>query len=153
VRLMFRWMVVVACTLEFSAHGTAQSSGAGARRLSLQAALDALIAKNLAVTAARYNVDLFRAQRVAAALKPDPTVVVSATQLTIPRVLTHPGYAGVAVADNAVLTPQYTIDVEKVVERGGKRELRMAQADEETQVAEAQLQNELRLQTFELKQA
>ena len=69
--------------------------------MSLQAALDALVAKNLSVMAARYNIDLFRAQRVAAALKPDPTIVVSATQLTIPRVLTNPRYAGVAVADSS----------------------------------------------------
>ena len=124
-----------------------------AAQLTLQAAVDALVARNLPVMAARYNVDLFRAQRVAAALKPEPTVTVAATQLTLPRVLSHPQYAGVAVADNAVLDTQFSVDVEKLVERGGKRELRMAQADIEREAAEAQLANELRQQTFELKRA
>src|SRR5439155_2976561 len=83
--------------------------------LTLQAAVDALVARNLSVIAARYNVDLFRAQRVAAALKPEPTVTFAATQLTLPRVLAHPQYAGVAVADSAVLDTQFSVDVEKLV--------------------------------------
>jgi cobalt-zinc-cadmium efflux system outer membrane protein len=145
-------------TLGFVPRASAQSEPApdnssATRRLTLQRAVDALVTRNLSVIAARYNVDLFRAQRVAAALKPDPTIVVSATQLTLPRVLTQPKYAAFAVADNSVLDTQFSVDVEKVVERGGKRELRVAEADLSAQVAEAQLSNELRQQTFELKEA
>jgi len=143
-----------------AAFGVALSTGISAQappeprqHLSLQAATEALVARNLSVIAARYNVDLFRAQRVAAALKPDPTVVVSAAGFTLPRVLEHPQYAGFAVADNSVIDTQYSIGIEKVIERGGKRELRMAQADIETTAADAELANELRQQTFELKQA
>jgi cobalt-zinc-cadmium efflux system outer membrane protein len=150
---MVALFLTLGLTLGSAARGAAQSGTLVAQRLSLQAAVDALIAKNLSVVAARYNIDLARAQRVAAALKPDLTVILSATQLTIPRVLSDPRYLGVAVADNSVLIPQYGIDVEKIVERGGKRELRVAQADVGTRVAEAQLANELRQQTFELKQA
>jgi cobalt-zinc-cadmium efflux system outer membrane protein len=47
----------------------------------------------------------------------------------------------------------YSIDVEKLVERGGKRELRVSQADMQTKAAEAQLKDTLRQQMFELKQA
>src|SRR5207237_9476625 len=133
--------------------GRAQGALARPTPLRLHAAVDALVARNLSVIAARYNVDLFRAQRVAAALKPEPTVTFAATQLTLPRVLAHPQYAGVAVADNSALDTQFSVDVEKLVERGGKRELRVAQADIERQAAEARLGDELRQQTFALKQA
>src|SRR5262249_21659973 len=148
-----RLIVIAATAGVLSTVGFAQTPSVTLQRLSLQAATDALIARNLPLVAARYNVDLLRAQRVAAALKPDPTVVVSATGLTLPRVIEHPQYAGFAVASNDVIDTEYTVDVEKVVERGGKRALRIAQADIETTAAEADLANELRQQTFELKQA
>jgi cobalt-zinc-cadmium efflux system outer membrane protein len=121
-------------------------------RLSLQAAVDALVAGNLPVLAARYNVDALRAQRVAAALKPDPTLVVSATQFTIPRVLSHPAYAGVQASAGAILNTQYTVEVDRVLERGDKRRLRVGEADLQTAIGEAQLANALREQTLELKQ-
>ena len=145
--------IVAGAVLATAARGRAQGALDRPTQLTLQAAVDALVARNLSVIAARYNVDLFRAQRVAAALKPEPTVTFAATQLTLPRVLAHPQYAGVAVADNSVLDTQFSVDVEKLVERGGKRELRVAQADIERQAAEARLGDELRQQTFALKQA
>jgi outer membrane protein, heavy metal efflux system len=145
------WYVVSAALACGSAHGFAQTPERLVAPLSLDAAVEALVARNLSVAAARDTVDIFRAQRVAAALKPDPTIVVSATQLTLPRVVTHPQYAGVAVPEGSVLDTQFSVDVAKVVERGGKRELRVAAADIESGIAEAQLSNELRQQTFELK--
>ena len=42
------------------------------RHLTLQRATDLLIANNLSVIAARFNVDILRAQRIAAGLKPRP---------------------------------------------------------------------------------
>jgi outer membrane protein, heavy metal efflux system len=145
-------VVSVALACGAPAVGAAQSAATATDQLSLERAVEALVSRNLPVIAARYNVDLFRAQRVAAALKPDPTIVVSATQLTLPRVLTHPSYAGVAVPGNAVLDTQFTVDIERVVERGGKRDIRIAQADIEREIAEAQLANEFRQQTFALKE-
>ena len=156
---MFRLRSVSSCivagVLTLGAPRVLAQAGAGvvSKGLTIQAAIDALVNRNLPLMAARYNVDLFRAQRVAAALKPEPTVVVSATQLTLPRVLAHPRYAGVAVADNSILDTQFSVNVEKLVERGGKRELRTAEADIETDAAEARLSDELRRQTFELRQA
>src|SRR5215470_15669949 len=99
-------IVGAALALGSATRGLAQSAPPPNERLTLNTAVDALVARNLSVLAARYNVDLFRAQRVAAALKPDPTVVLSATQLTLPRVLTHPSYAGVAVPETGVLDTQ-----------------------------------------------
>src|SRR5262245_40003159 len=81
------WALTLGLVVGLTTIGGAQSSAPPGVHLSLQAALDALLTKNLVVMAARYNVDFFRAHRIAAALKPDPTVVFSATQLTVPRVL------------------------------------------------------------------
>ena len=145
---------VFVLTLAFSAIDFAESPRPQPiQRLSLQNATDALIAKNLTVLAARYNVDLFRAQRVAAALKPNPTIVFSVNQFTIPRNIVHPKYAFSTFPDNRAANTTYTIDVEKTIERGAKRELRIGQADIQTHAAEAQLSDALRQQTFELKQA
>lgn len=127
--------------------------GAGQRSLSLQKAIDLLIANNLAVVAARYNVDILRAQRIAAGLRPNPTMTVSATQFTLPRNLQHPSYNVKTFPDNAAANTTYTVEVDQLIERGGKRELRAAQADLNTQTAEAQLQDALRQQLFQLRQA
>jgi cobalt-zinc-cadmium efflux system outer membrane protein len=132
--------------------GFAQSREQPTRRLSLQTATEALIAKNLTVMAARYNIDLFRAQRVAAALKPASTVVLSANQFAIPRVISQPRLLVTTDGDVAA-NSTYAIDVQKLVERGGKRELRISQAEIHTRVAEAQLADALRQQLFELKRA
>jgi len=55
-------------------------SGLLPRKLTLAQAGDLLIRRNLAVLAARYNVDIFSASRVAAALKPSATTVFRAAQ-------------------------------------------------------------------------
>ena len=123
------------------------------QRLNLQTATDLLIAHNLVVLAARYNVDILRAQRIAAALRPNPTMTMSATQLTIPRNLQHPNFFLHTDPDNAAANSQYTLEVDQLIERGGKRRLRTAQADLNTQAAEAQLKDAIRQQIFQLRTA
>src|SRR5260370_35242864 len=59
-------------------------------RLSLQTATDLLIKNNLPVIAARYNVDILRSQRIAAGLRPSPTMTFSPTQFPIPRLFHLP---------------------------------------------------------------
>ena len=132
--------------------GLAQSSGQAIQPLTLEAATEALVARNLTVMAARYNVDVFRAQRVAAALKPATTVVISANQFAFPRLISQPRLL-VKTDGDAATNTTYTVDVEKLIERGGKRELRMSQAEIQAKVAEAQLANALREQLFELRRA
>ncbi len=123
------------------------------QRLNLQTATDLLIARNLAVMAARYNVDILRAQRIAAGLRPNPTMTFSATQLTIPRNFQHPSFFIHTDPDNAAANSQYTVEVDQLIERGGKRRLRTAQADLNTQAAEAQLKDAIRQQIFQLRSA
>ena len=122
-------------------------------RLSLQTATDLLIKNNLSVIAARYNVDILRAQRIAAGLRPNPTMTFSATQFAIPRVFHLPSDAVKTNNENGAANTTYTVEVDQLFERGDKRALRSEQADGNTQAAEAQVQDALRQQLFQLRQA
>ena len=121
--------------------------------LSLQSATALLIKNNLSVIAARYNVDILRAQRIAAGLRPNPTMTFSATQFAIPRVLHLPSDALKTNNENGAANTTYTVEVDQLIERGGKRELRSEQADLITKAAEAQVRDALRQQLFQLRQA
>ena len=121
-------------------------------RLSLQSATDLLIKNNLSVIAARYNVDILRAQRIALGLRPRPGITVSATQFAVPGVFRHPAnliHSNTSSAANAT----YLVEVDQLFERGNKRELRVSQANLNTQAAEAQVKDALRQQLFQLRQA
>jgi cobalt-zinc-cadmium efflux system outer membrane protein len=122
-------------------------------RLSLQTATDLLIKNNLPVIAARYNVDILRAQRMTAGLRPNPTMTFTATQFAIPRVFQLPANAFKTNNENGAANTTYTLEVDQLIERGGKRELRSEQADHNTKAAEAQVQDALRQQLFQLRQA
>lgn len=124
-----------------------------AQHFNLQAATDRLIANNLAVVAARYNVDILRAQRIAAGLRPHPNLTFSATQFTIPRVFQHPSEFFTTNQENGAANTSYTLEVDQLIERGNKRGLRISQADLNTQAAEAQVKDALRQQIFQLRQA
>ncbi len=122
-------------------------------RLSLQSATDLLIKNNLSVIAVRYNVDILRAQRIAAGLRPNPTVTFSATQFAIPRVFHRLSDAVKTNNENGAANTAYTVEVDQLIERGGKRELRSEQAEFSIKAAEAQVQEALRQQLFQLRQA
>jgi outer membrane protein, heavy metal efflux system len=123
------------------------------RRLTLQSATDLLIANNLSMLAARYNVDILRAQRVAAGLRPHPNLTFSAIQFTIPRDFTHPGQLLKTNEEGGAANTSYTVEVDQLIERGGKRTLRSQQGDLNTKSAEAGLRDTLRQQLFQLRQA
>ena len=119
--------------------------------LTLQRATDLLIANNLAVIAARFNVDILRAQRIAAGLKPRPTLTFSATQFALPEVFRNPRnliHSNTLSAANTT----YLVEVDQLFERGNKRDLRILQAEVNTQAAEAQVKDALRQQLFQLRQ-
>src|SRR3984893_5061184 len=132
---------------------TAIKPSQSAKRLSLQAATDLLISNNLPVIAARYNFDILRAQRIAAGLRPNPTMTFSATQFAIPRVFHIPSDAVKTNNEGGAANTTYTVEVDQLIERGGKRELRLEQADLNTKAAEAQGEDALRQQLFQLRQA
>lgn len=138
---------------DFSSANATAASVAAPSRLTLEAATDLLIKNNLNVIAARYNVDILRAQRIAAALRPNPTLTASVTQLTIPRIFRAPRYLFKTDPDPVAAMTTYTVEVDQLIERGGKRGLRTAQADFNAQTAEAQVKDALRQQIFQLKQS
>ena len=121
--------------------------------LTLQSATELLIEKNLAVVAARYNVDVLRAQRIAAGLRPTASVTFSATQFAIPRVITQPGSLTKTNTENGAANTSYTVEVDRLIERADKRVLRAKQAELNTLAAEAQVRDALRQQLFQLRQS
>ncbi len=122
------------------------------RHLTLQRATDLLFANNLAVIAARFNVDILRAQRIAAGLRPRPSITFSATQFAVPNVFRNPRNLIHSNTSSAANTT-YLVEVDQLIERGHKRQLRMSQSDLNTQAAEAQVKDTLRQQLFQLRQA
>src|SRR5260370_11498566 len=121
-------------------------------RISMQSATDLLIKNNLSVIAARYNVDILRAQRIALGLRPRPSITVSGTQFAVPGVFRHPANLIHSNTSSAANTT-YLVEVDQLFERGNKRELRISQANLNTQAAEAQVKDDLRQQLFQLRQA
>ena len=109
--------------------------------------------RNLNVLAAKYQVDANRAARLIAAYKLNPVLTVGAEQFpfyspvagSFPRFFTtHP---------DAGANPLYTLRLDTVVERGGKREWRTAAAEEQLQAAEAQVADSIRIELFQLRRA
>lgn len=120
-------------------------------RLSLAQATEILVANNLSVLAARYNVDILRAQRIAAQLRPSATITFSANQIAVPKIFHHPSYL-YRTDINSAANSTYTVEVDQLIERGGKLKLRTSQAELNAEAAEAQLRDAIRQQTAQLQQ-
>jgi cobalt-zinc-cadmium efflux system outer membrane protein len=123
------------------------------RRLTLPQAENLLIERNLSVLAARYQIEANRAARLIASYKPNPVLTIGAEQIpfyspiagSFPRFLkTNP---------DAGANPVYTLRIDKIWERGGKRELRTALADAQLKASEAQMLDAVRTQLFQLRRA
>src|SRR5262252_914274 len=145
------WIVlVVICTCVSDARSQA-TGGFVPRRLTLLEAENLLIERNLTVLAAKYQVDANRAARLIAGYKLNPAVTVGAEQIpffspvagSYPRFFTTNADAGA--------NPVYTFRIDKIVERGGKRELRTEVAQEQLEASEAQLLDAIRNQIFQLR--
>jgi outer membrane protein TolC len=118
--------------------------------LTLPQAEALLVDRNLTIAAARYGIDIARAQRLVADTSPSPTVGYSQTAAQVNeggRLRDYYGARGFSPLNNASLNFSVTI------ERGGKRELRNRLADQQVSAAEAQLLDALRGQVFALRQS
>ncbi|MBI1745238.1 MAG: TolC family protein [Acidobacteria bacterium] len=120
------------------------------QRLTLKQAMDLLVQRNLAVAAARYDIDAARAARLVASLRPNPIVTVGAEQLN-PSI--SPRFLRGMSTDNLASQTTYTTRIDQVYERGNKRRLRTEVANYNVEAAEAQLLDILRQALFNLKQA
>src|SRR5215470_1421255 len=116
--------------------------------LTLEVAEQLLVQHNLAIVAARYGVDSARAQRLIAAVRPNPTLTLGAEQFD----LSAPGHNLVSNSNSAA-NRTYTARIDQVFERGNKRALRTAAAEFQVQAAEAQVLDTIRTQVLQLQQA
>jgi outer membrane protein, heavy metal efflux system len=107
--------------------------------LTLESATEQLLRRNLALEAARLEVGVAEAERVAARLRPRPGLTLSAENLQVygPTSFTRLYEAG------ATITQSF--------ELGNRGELRMEVADRTVAVAEARLTDVLRRRLFDLK--
>ncbi len=122
-------------------------------RLTLTEAETLLIQRNLAVVAARYQIESNRAARLIASYKPNPVLTIGLEQLPFysPVSGSFPRFWKTNL--DAGAQPTYTVRVDKIWERGGKRELRTAIADSQLKATEAQMLDALRTQLYQLRQA
>jgi cobalt-zinc-cadmium efflux system outer membrane protein len=118
------------------------------RQLSLEVAEQLLVQYNLAIVAARYGVDNARAQRLIAAVRPNPTLTLGAEQFD----LNAPG-RNLFSNSNSASNRTYTFRLDQVFERGNKRSLRTGAAEFQVQAAEAQVLDTIRTQLLQLRQA
>jgi outer membrane protein, heavy metal efflux system len=117
------------------------------RQLTLERAEELLLQNNLAIIAARYGVDLARAQRLTASVRPNPTLTLGGEQFN----LNNPGLA--LTTDSPTASQRtYTWRLDQLIERGRKRQLRTEAADFQLQAAEAQVLDTIRTQRLQLRQ-
>src|SRR5437016_2971529 len=123
------------------------------RRLSLAQAENLLIERNLTVLAAKYQIESNRAARLIASYKPNPTLTVGAEQIPFYSPLRGSYPRFFQTNPDAGANPVYTLRIDKIWERGGKRELRTTMADEQLKASEAQMLDAMRTQIFQLRRA
>src|SRR5687767_9024727 len=107
--------------------------------LSIEAATEQFLKKNLSVQAARLEVGVAEAERVGARLSPRPGLTVSAENLRL---------SGETPANRL---HEYGISVAQPIELGNRKSLRMEVAERTVSVSEARLTEVLRRQLFDLK--
>jgi cobalt-zinc-cadmium efflux system outer membrane protein len=133
--------------------GAQSAPGPVPRRLTLSAAENLLLDRNLTVLAARYQVDTNRAARLIASYKLNPTLTLGAEQIpfwspipgSYPRFFTTNPDAGA--------NPVYTLRYDQLYERGNKRQFRTSVAEEQLQASEAQMLDAIRTQMYQLRRA
>lgn len=133
--------IALACWLPASALAQTAASAPPPDVLTLEAASEQFVRRNLSVEAARLQVGVAQAERVAARLRPRPGLTISAENLRVagPTPFDRLYEAG------AVVTQTF--------ELGGQRSLRMELAERTVALAEAQLENVLRTRLFDLRRA
>src|SRR5882672_10152873 len=120
------------------------------RKLTLAQAEQLLLQRNLAVLAARYQVDALRAARLIASFKPNPALTLGAEQLN----LSGRFFRNLARTDTQTAAETtYTVRYDQLIERGGKREVRTELTSCQLKAGEAQMLDAARTQLYQLRQA
>jgi outer membrane protein, heavy metal efflux system len=128
-----------------------QLSGASIpRKLTLAQAEQLLLQRNLAVLAARFQVDSLRAAWLIASFRPNPTLMLGAEQF----ILSSSFFRDLFRTNlNTSAETTYTVRYDQLIERGGKREIRTELAGCQLKAGEAQLLDAARTQLYQLQQA
>ncbi|MEK6303958.1 MAG: TolC family protein [Acidobacteriota bacterium] len=110
-------------------------------QLTLDRVIDRFLQRNLSIEAARYQVDVARAEQIAARIRPNPGFTFSAENLK--------------VSGDTPFNRLYEVSTTyaQTFELGGKRRLRREVADLIVSVADAKLADVLRQRMFEVKRA
>ncbi|MEK6321874.1 MAG: TolC family protein [Acidobacteriota bacterium] len=110
-------------------------------QLTLDRVIDRFLQRNLSIEAAGYQVDVARAEQIAARIRPNPGLTVSAENLK--------------VSGDTPFNRLYEVSTTyaQTFELGGKRRLRREVADLIVSVAEAKLADVLRQRMFDVKRA
>ena len=154
-KLVRRFILPVAMILPLAAAAQTpapiQLRGAGIpRKLTLAQAEQLLLQRNLELLAARFQVDALRAARLIASFKPNPTLTLGAEQFN----LSNKFFKNIARTDlNTAAETTYTIRLDKLIERGGKRSTRTELTTYQLNAGEAQMLDAARTQLYELRQA
>ncbi|WP_031499478.1 TolC family protein [Bryobacter aggregatus] len=132
---------------------TPQSTVTIPRRLTLAEAESLLLQRNLAIAVNRQQLEVAEATKLIASYKPNPTIQLGAEQYPIhsPLAGSYPRFF--TTDSDAGAQPTYTFLFTKLIERGGKRELRTKQAEAQVAAARAQILEAFRQQRFQLRQA
>ncbi len=110
-------------------------------QLTLDRVIDRFLQRNLSIEAARYEVDVARAEQIAARMRPNPGFTFSAENLK--------------VSGDTPFNRLYEVSTTyaQTFELGGKRRLRREVADLIVSIADARLADVLRQRMFEVKRA
>ncbi len=148
-------LMIFSATWFFSTSWVRAQSASGPlpHKLTLAQAEDLLLRRNLAVLAARYKIDSSRAARLIAGYKPNPMLRIGAEQFPVYSPIKGSFPRFFATNSDAGAQPTYSFSMDKVWERGAKRELRVEQADAELKGSEAQMLDAVRTQIYQLRQA
>lgn len=109
--------------------------------------------RNLAIAGGRQVIEVATAVRQAASLKPNPTLQLGAEQIPFASPLAGSFPRLFATNADAGANPVYTAQFGRLIERGGKRELRAQQAGALVDAAKAQLTDTFRQQLLQLRQS
>ncbi len=137
-------LLVIACL----AGQTAQVStpvANDANTITLDQAIREALAKNLDLAAERYNVSIAEARQITARLRPNPVLSISGTTLNL---------FGAPFDSTSPLGPnQFNVHTDFPIERGHKREYRMAVAKAELSLAELGIRDMMRRVIFDVEAA
>ncbi|PYV85081.1 MAG: hypothetical protein DMG05_23455 [Acidobacteria bacterium] len=122
-----------------------KAQGHPPEQITIDQAVNEALEKNLGLLAERYNVSIAEARTITARLRPNPVLSLGAD---------YQDWLGAGFLPNINLGPsEVNFRTDFVLERGGKRQSRMAVAEASRSVAQLQLLNSTRTLVLEVQEA